>query len=210
MHPEADLVTGPPSVVRLVPGTLVVLEGLDRSGKSTQSAALARLPWVDPAPLFMHLPSGRSSFTEGVYRLTEQAPISSPLARQLMHLACHAENIDAVSEARDRSGAVLDRWWWSTIAYGWYGAQLREQGLDKDAFFGVIDLVWSSQPADLVFLFTTPHEADALNREPVREGYRRLAVEHSAVTVEVPSADPATTTDFLLAALRERGLATFS
>lgn len=197
-----------PNAVRLVPGTLVVLEGLDCSGKSTQSAALARLAWADPAPLFMHLPSGRSRFTEGVYRLTEQAPISSPLARQLMHLACHAENIDAVSEARACGGVVLDRWWWSTVAYGWYGARLAEQGLDKDSFFGMIDLVWSRQPADVVFLFTTPHETDALNREPVRAGYRRLAAEHSTTTVKVPSADPAATTDFLLAALRERDLLT--
>lgn len=204
------MATVPPNLVHLVPGTLVVLEGLDRSGKSTQSAALARLPWADPVPLFMHLPSGQSRFTEGVYRLTEQAPISSALARQLMHLACHAENIDTLSEARDCRGAVLDRWWWSTVAYGWYGAHLAEEGLDKDAFFGMIDLVWSGQPADVVFLFTTPHEADVLNREPVREGYRRLAAEHSTMTVEVPSADLATTTDFLLSALHERGLVTLS
>ncbi|MET9090203.1 hypothetical protein ABZX77_51595 [Streptomyces sp. NPDC004237] len=194
--------------MRLVSGTLVVLEGLDRSGKSTQRAALDRLPWVDPKPLFMHLPSGQSRFTEGVYRLTEEAPISSALARQLMHLACHAENINTLSEARAGGGAVLDRWWWSTVAYGWYGAHLAEQGLDEDTFLGMIDLVWSGQPADVVFLFTTPHEADALNREPVRAGYRRLAAEHSAITVEVPAANPAATTDFLLATLRERGLVT--
>ncbi|MEW2518624.1 dTMP kinase [Actinacidiphila alni] len=196
--------------MHLVPGTLVVLEGLDRSGKSTQSAALAGLPWAEPAPLFMHLPSGRSRFTAGVYRLTEQEPIASPLARQLLHLACHAENIGAVSEARDRGGVVLDRWWWSTVAYGWYGARLAEQGLDKDAFFSMIDLVWSGQPADVVFLFTTPYERDALNREPVREGYRRIATDHSTITVEVPSADAAATTDFLLAALRERDFLTLA
>jgi thymidylate kinase len=194
--------------VRLVPGTLVVLEGLDRSGKSTQRAALARLPWAHPVPLFMHLPSGRTPFTEGVYRLTEQEPISSPLARQLFHLACHAENMDTLSEARDCRGAVLDRWWWSTVAYGWYGAQLAEQGLDADTFLGMIDIVWSGQSADVIFLFTTPHETDALNREPVRECYHRLAAEHSNITVEVPLADPTTTTNFLLATLHERGLVT--
>lgn len=76
----------------------------------------------------MHLPLGRSRLTEGIYRLTEQTPISPPLARQLLHLACHAENIDAISEARNRGGAILDRWWWLTVAYGWYDARMAEQG----------------------------------------------------------------------------------
>jgi thymidylate kinase len=50
---------------------MVVLEGLDRSGKSTQMRRLQRLPWLEPAPMFIHMPSGVASLTQSIYRLTE-------------------------------------------------------------------------------------------------------------------------------------------
>src|SRR5258708_36870334 len=105
--------------VRLRPGTLIVLEGLDRTGKSPQADALKALRWAEPAPVFAHMPSGLTALTGEIYRLTEHTPITSPLARQLLHLACHAENIDTLARARQTSGVVLDRGWWSTVAYGW-------------------------------------------------------------------------------------------
>ena len=112
-------------------GSLVVFEGLDRSGKFTQLSALTQLSWAELAPVFTHMPSGLTDLTKGVYRLTEDTPINSPLAWQLLHLACHAENIDAVSQARDSGGVVLDRWWWSTVAYGWHGAGLANGDVDE-------------------------------------------------------------------------------
>ena len=194
------------SMMRLAPGTLVVFEGLDRSGKSTQIDRLRRLPGWRPAPTFLHLPSGATRLTEAVYRLTESEPITSPLARQLLHLACHAENSRALSAARAGGGLVLDRWWWSTVAYGWYGGDLEAEGVDRAAFLGMIDMVWRAHPADLVFLFTTPYQRDELNRTVVRQGYASLAETHAARTVEVPPGTPDATTDFVLARLLERNL----
>lgn len=188
------------------PGSLVIFEGLDRSGKSTQRQRLSTLDWTAPAPLFTHMPSGLTRMTTSIYTLTEDFEIKSPLARQLLHLACHAENIAAIADARRIRGVLLDRWWWSTVAYGWYGGDLASLGVDEHSFFELINSVWVSQPADVVFLFTSPFERDELNRDQVRRGYTDLARQHAAITVEVPPADEATTTAFLLEQLVFRKL----
>lgn len=190
--------------LRLRAGSLVILEGLDRSGKSTQRDRLRQLDWA-PTPEFTHMPSGLTTLTSEIYRLTEQEPIVSPLARQLLHLACHAENQPALATARQR-GVVLDRWWWSTVAYGWYGGHLSDAGISAEVFFGLIDSVWKRQAADVVFLFMSPFENDELNRDAVREGYEVLAAQHPEVVVRVPVTTPAETTDFLCQELRTRGL----
>lgn len=183
-----------------------MLEGLDRSGKSTQMERLSALDWAEPRPRFTHMPSGMTDLSADIYALTENRQITSPLARQLLHIACHAENIGALADARDQRGLFLDRWWWSTFAYGWYGARLSETGLEKSVFTGLIDSVWSAQPADAVYLFMTPHEHDRLNRDEVRSGYQALAAEHDAVTVMVPPGKPEETTQFILTSLDDRGL----
>ena len=192
--------------LHLRPGSLIVLEGLDRSGKSTQIKRLSALDWAVPGPRFTHMPSGMTDLTRNIYSLTENSQISSPLAHQLLHIACHAENIGPIADARVRHGLFLDRWWWSTVAYGWYGAGLAGSGLNRSVFFGLIDSVWSGQQADVIFLFMTPHESDRLNRDEVRSGYAALAAGHEAITVAVPPVDPDETTDFILASLRAREL----
>lgn len=194
--------------IRFRSGSLVVLEGLDRSGKSTQREQLSALDWAAPGPLFTHMPSGLTRVTTSIYALTEGVEIKSSLARQLLHLSCHAENITAIADARRARGVVLDRWWWSTVAYGWYGGNLADAGVDESSFFGLIDSVWASQPADVVFLFTSPFVRDELNRDQVRRSYTDLARKHASITVEVPRADEATTTAFLLEQLALRKLVT--
>jgi dTMP kinase len=187
-------------------GSLVVLEGLDRTGKSTQRDRLSALNWTDPGPVFIHMPSGLTQLTTEIYALTERTKIGSALARQLLHLACHAGNMAAISDARQRRGVFLDRWWWSTVAYGWYAGHLAEAGVSEVAFFGMINAIWSSQSADLVFLFNSPFEHDELNRDEVLRGYAALAEEYSEITVIVPPGDQETTTDFLIDHLRHRDL----
>ena len=193
----------PPFALRA--GSLIVLEGLDRSGKSTQQSRLANLDWSEPKPTFTHMPSGLSALTREIYTLTETEQITSPLARQLLHLACHAENMTALTVARS-SGLVLDRWWWSTVAYGWYAGRLADAGASADIFFGLIDMVWHKQPADAVFLFMSPFEKDELNRSEVRRGYESLADRYSDIAIPVPAISPEETTDFLFAELRARQL----
>lgn len=152
------------------------------------------------------MPSGMTDLTRNIYSLTENSQISSPLARQLLHIACHAENIGPIADTRVRYGLFLDRWWWSTVAYGWYGAALAGSGLSESVFFELIESVWSAQQADMVFLFMTSHESDSLNRDEVRGGFAALAAEHEAITVAVPPVGPEETTGFILASLRAREL----
>jgi len=190
----------------LRPGSLVVFEGLDRSGKSTQIERMSRLDWEAPGPSFTHMPSGMTELTKSIYSLTEHQRIRSPLARQLLHLACHAENISSVMDARAQRGLFLDRWWWSTVAYGWYAGHLAQAGLAESAFFGLIGSIWSSQSADALFLFLTPFESDDLNREEVRAGYEVLAAENKSATVVVPAGGPEETTAFILSELHSREL----
>jgi dTMP kinase len=191
--------------VKLCPETVIILEGLDRTGKTTQRDRLTSLAWADPKPAVTHMPSGLAPISEAIYRLTEQEPITSLLARQLLHLACHAENIPKLLEVRADRAVIIDRWWWSTVAYGWFGAELRSH-LDEDSFLGAIDMIWRDFSADLVFLFLTPYENDVFNGPAVRQGYQWLADRHPDITVEVPADDPESTTGFLIGQLRDHGL----
>jgi len=191
--------------LRLRAGALIVLEGLDGSGKSTQRQRLSDLPWAEPGPGFLHLPSGLTSVTRGIYQLTESCPIQSPLARQLLHLACQAELMPELVKLRERAGVILDRWWWSTLAYGWYGGHLADAGIQQSVFFGMIDTIWRRQPADVIFLFLTPFTADPLNRHDVRQAYEDLAERYAPATVVVPPGSEEDTTAFIVDSLRDRG-----
>jgi thymidylate kinase len=183
-----------------------VFEGLDRAGKSTQIDALREINWGAPAPTFAHMPSGSSSLTQAIYRLTERETIDSSLCRQLLHLACHAENQPFLRAARAAGGLILDRWWWSPVAYGWATGALADDGLSEDAFFGLVHAAWRDFEADVVFLFLEPYESDRFNSDAVRIGYRQLAAENPDRAVLVPTGDVDTLSTLILAALKERGL----
>jgi dTMP kinase len=108
------------------------------------------------------------------------------------------------AEARRDRGVFLDRWWWSTVAYGWYRGLCNE--LSEPAFFGAIDLVWAGVRADAVFLFLETFEEDAHNTSAVIEGYRSLAASHYDLAIEVPAGPEASVTAFILDQLVRRGL----
>ncbi len=190
--------------MRLQPGALVVLEGLDRTGKTTQRDALESASWNPPAPLVTHMPSGMTALTKAIYEITEKQKIASPLARQLLHLACHAENLPLLAQTRLERGIVLDRWWWSTVAYGWFGGLLDKSS--QEAFFGAIEMVWAGFEADIVFLFLATYEEDDSNGSTVVDGYRWLAARNPSIVVEVPAGPQDSTTAFLLDELKRRGL----
>jgi dTMP kinase len=190
--------------MRFRAGAAVILEGLDKAGKTTQRNALTKVQWEGEGPLITHMPSGVSQLTQLLYEVTERQEIKSNLARQLLHLACHAENLPALKAARMERGVVVDRWWWSTAAYGWFGGIRRE--VSESAFFGTIEMVWSGFTADLVFLFSTPFQEDSHNLSSVADGYRVLAGRSRDVCVEVPRLSETATTEFILEKLDERGL----
>lgn len=191
----------------LKPGTLIVLEGLDKTGKSTQTNALRQA--LDRAlTAHVHMPSGLSAFTDETYSMLEsgyRAPASG-VAKQLAHLSCHAESVPRINELLATQAVVLDRWWWSTMAYGWYSGDLPAAGITEPTFRNLIESIWSPLNASVVFLFDKTYEDDANNSDPILNGYHQLAKAHQEITVRVPQGEPSSVTTFLMDALRDREL----
>jgi dTMP kinase len=194
-----------PSFLRLRTGSVVVFEGLDKAGKSTQVELLKQRTDVAKTT-WAHMPSGFSAYTQSIYQLLETNPPTSSMSQQLAHLACHAESMAALAAVPSAGALVLDRWWWSTVAYGWYGGALRSSGLEWSAFRAIVNHIWSPIAASAVFLFLTPREADANNVDGVSEGYRLLADEDPGATVLVPDLSPEATHQFLVDALAQADL----
>jgi NTP pyrophosphatase (non-canonical NTP hydrolase) len=185
-------------------GAVVVFEGLDRAGKSTQHDMLEAA--IEPnSTTFVHMPSGFADFTRRVYRLLETKPPTRTLARQLAHLSCHSESASRLVEATRRGALVIDRWWWSTLAYGWYGSQ-GALGLSEALFRGLIDEVWQDVQADVVFLFLHEYVPDDNNAQAVKDGYEALAAAAGDQVVVVPTLSESDTHEVIVGELRRRGL----
>lgn len=191
----------------LKPGTLVVLEGLDKTGKTTQAKALERA--LDSASTeHVQMPRGFTCFTDELYTMLESdlRKPTSGVAKQLAHLACHAESVPRVVEILRERAVLLDRWWWSTVAYGWYSGEVRNAGVTHDVFMGLIRSIWGGLSPSVIFMFDQPFEADSNNSNPIYEGYQALAREHEGVTVRVPIDTPETVTAFILDELASRDM----
>lgn len=188
--------------IRVRPGALIVFEGLDKAGKSTQ-VDLFRRHIVPGTAAFPHMPSGDTAFTQGVYRLLEDHPPRSGLARQLAHLSCHCENVPGILAYLDTQAVVLDRWWWSTMAYGWFSGDVPATGLSEPAFDELVRTIWGPVTASIVFLFLSAREEDPNNASGVEAGYRELARSHRAPVVSVPELTVTETHQFIIDKLSE-------
>jgi thymidylate kinase len=159
--------------------------------------------------VFAHMPSGFVPFTQLVYDALEapdEKPVSG-LAQQLAHLACHAESMPHLVEAMRSKALILDRWWWSTLAYGWYGGSVEQSGFSEQGFRELIQAIWQPITPSLIFVFLTPHQIDSNNKEGVEAGYRELLEENVDLAVTVPSDDADTTHRFIVDTLIQRELA---
>lgn len=193
------------TLIRLAPRSVIVFEGLDKAGKSTQLDLLKSSTSTE-GTLFTHMPSGLTPFTRNLYAILESEPPASGLSRQLAHLASHSENVAALLAAARAGALVLDRWWWSTMAYGWYGGDVADTGLSEATFRELIDCVWAPVTASAVFLFLTPREDDPNNVDGVADGYRTLAERHGNGVFLVPDMTTADTHRFIVSALNDAGL----
>lgn len=190
------------------PGVSVVFEGLDRTGKTTQRELL-RDVLAPETVVFAHMPSGFVPFTGRVYDALEakgEKPASG-LAQQLAHLACHAESIERLVEVTESKALVLDRWWWSTLAYGWYGGSVEQSGLSEKSFLDLIGTIWSPVTPSVVFVFLEPHQLDSNNNQGVEAGYRALLQQYPDLAVIVPNDTQDATHDFVVETLVGRDLA---
>ncbi|HEY9757940.1 MAG TPA: hypothetical protein V6C97_22425 [Oculatellaceae cyanobacterium] len=163
---------------------LFVFEGPDGVGKSSISqrvhdALLAR----DLKSNLLTFP-GRAEGTLGhlVYRLHHNATefgIASidPSALQILHIAAHVDAIRQVISPLVLDGqiVILDRFWWSTLAYG------VANGVNEDELWAMIEVelrAWPILPA-AVFLVTREKpirkELDEKKWLDVVQAYDRLA-----------------------------------
>lgn len=199
--------------LRMRPGAFVVFEGIDKTGKSTQLNNLRFAQenfelFVDTPVLFTHQPSGGTDLGKMIYSYTEHGRISSPLARQLLHLASHAEHYDIeIVPHLESGGAVfMDRCWWSTVAYGWFAGFLHDSiHLNLEEFIKVARAPTQGYMPDEVFLFLSAYEEDPHNTTELRRGYEFLADYCGAVLI--PYAPAEIVTEYIFGALSDRGLA---
>ena len=141
-----------------MPGQLLIFEGPDGTGKTTLSLRLVE--WLTSQgnrARYVSSP-GRieGSLGDLVYNLhhsPEQYGLHgvTPAAKQLLHVAAHIDALQTTIIPALKSGeiVVMDRCWWSTIAYG------KATGMDAESLRLMIDLElhhWSHHRPTAVFL----------------------------------------------------------
>lgn len=174
-------------------GRLVVLEGIDGCGKTTQARRLAA-----SLPALCTAEPGGTALGQELRRLLLDPALPTPAARTeaLLMVADRAEHVATVIEPALVAGrwVVADRFTPSTLAYQGYG-----RGLDLDVLRAVSDWAAAEVEPDLVVLVDVPVEVarrrlagvgpDRLERldeafhRRVAAGYRSLAADAASWAV---------------------------
>ncbi len=142
-------------------GLFVVFEGIEGSGKSTQSRALAhRLQQAGVAVAAVHEP-GSTAIGEEISRLLKTGDDIDPLSELFLFSAARSLLIGSVvAPALERGDAVVcDRYVFSTAAYQGYG-----RGLDLAAIHKINSIATSGIVPDLTVLLDLPAQ-DGLGRK---------------------------------------------
>lgn len=143
-----------------MPGQLFIFEGPDGMGKTTLSHRLVEwLTSVGQPTLYVSSP-GRLDGTLGklVYDIHHNPQHYGlrkvlPVANQLLHIAAHIDALHTsiIPALESGTNVVMDRFWWSTIAYGKVG------GIDAESIRLMINLElhhWSTYRPTAIFLLT--------------------------------------------------------
>ncbi len=169
-------------------GLLVVFEGIEGSGKSTQSSALARRLQQAGVPVAAVHEPGSTAIGEEISQLVKSGDDIDPLSELFLFSAARSLLIGSViAPALERDDVVVcDRYIHSTAAYQGYG-----RGLDLAAIHKINNIATRGIVPDLTVLLDLPPEdglgrkaADTFDRfereaqefhRRVRAGYRELA-----------------------------------
>jgi thymidylate kinase len=139
-------------------GQLITFEGPDGTGKTTLSLRLVEwLTSLGHTAGYVsspgHIEGSLGVLVYNVHHHPEQHGLHGivPAAKQLLHIAAHIDTLHTTIIPALQSGeiVVMDRFWWSTIAYG------KVAGIDSESLRLMIDLElhhWSHRHPTVVFL----------------------------------------------------------
>lgn len=176
-------------------GAFIVLEGPDKSGKSTQAALLVRAlrehyARAGSAREIVHTREpGGTSFAEAVRSVVlDPKHVVEPLAELLLYEAARAQHTEQILRPALQAGCVVisERYTMATLAYQGYA-----RGLDLALVRELNCIAAGGLAADLTVLLDLPEthfdkrdpdrDLDRLEKETsafrrkVRQGYRKLA-----------------------------------
>ncbi len=168
-------------------GQLIVCEGPDGVGKSAIAAKLAASLRMSHLPCVSLAFPGNDPNTLGhlIYRI-HHSPKDvgvigiAPGALQILHVAAHADAIESAILPRLAAGesVILDRYWWSTWAYG------RVAGVSASVLDAMIDLerqIWGTTRPDFVILIERPRP---WRDEESQDKHEALSAEYSQLATE--------------------------
>jgi len=177
-------------------GKLIVFEGIDSSGKSTQARLLAeRLRSLDVSVVSTREPGGTpiAELIREVVLKNEHSEML-PLSELLLFIVSRTQNThEVIRPALDAGKTVVaSRYRMSSLAYQGYG-----RGIDLDLVRRLNEAATQGQRADITFLVDLPVEialerkedADRIEEESipfhqrVRDGFLELARDDESVRV---------------------------
>lgn len=141
---------------------LIVLEGLDCSGKSTISAILKKR--IEPCTLY-GFPDRNTEIGKLIDRFLKKEIHFSPHALHLLYSANRYEKEDALKQALENSHVICDRYWLSGAVYS----------AAKD-----LDYYWAKQcdcllpMPDITFFIDTPVEETSKRRDFGKEAHDKI------------------------------------
>ncbi|MBI4057587.1 MAG: dTMP kinase [Elusimicrobia bacterium] len=184
-------------------GIFIVLEGPDRSGKSTQADLLARALRKNKIPVLHTREPGGTPFAEAIRKiLLDPNHQVAPLAELLLYEAARAQHtFEKIRPGLERGDVVIsERYTLATLAYQGFGRQIPLPLIQE-----MNHAATSNLEADITFLLDIPIEeftsrsksrGDRIEREDssfrmrVREGYRALATQNPKIIVIPAIGDP--------------------
>ncbi len=194
-------------------GRFIVLEGPDRSGKSTQAALLVKALRGRGLPVVHTREPGGTSFAEAIRRVVlDPAHTVQPVAELLLYEAARAQHTEELLRPALEKGAsvVCERYTLATLAYQGAG-----RGLDVALIRRLNRIATGGLVPDLTVVLDVPDRefhkrqigpADRLELESrdfrgrVRAGYRRFAKSEPKTAL----VDATRTVDLVHAAIWER------
>ena len=177
-------------------GKLIVFEGIDSSGKSTQARLLAERLRALGVPVVSTREPGGTPIAELIREVVLKNEHSEmlPLSELLLFIVSRTQNTHEVIEPALQAGktVVASRYRMSSLAYQGYG-----RGIDLDLVRRLNEAATTGQKADITFLVDLPVEialarkedADRIEEESlafhqrVRNGFLELAREDESVRV---------------------------